>query len=65
MTDQSIEGKMANNIYASAVVEAMLEKVISIATEQINFAWGFKKELTQLRDSFKFKMCWLMRRGGK
>ncbi|XP_022761465.1 putative disease resistance protein RGA3 [Durio zibethinus] len=33
------------------VIEAALSKVISLANEQINLAWGFKKDLTRLRDS--------------
>ncbi|XP_030937671.1 putative disease resistance protein RGA3 [Quercus lobata] len=52
MTDQSTEGNMTDGILASAVAETMLDKVILVATEHINFAWGFKEELTQLRDSF-------------
>ncbi|OMO94558.1 Disease resistance protein [Corchorus capsularis] len=34
----------------SFVLEATLPKVVSIATEQINLAWGFKKELGMLCD---------------
>ena len=33
------------------VAEEILGKLISLATEQIGLAWGFKDELTRLRDS--------------
>ena len=35
----------------SVVTEEILGKLISVATEQISLAWGFKGELTKLRDS--------------
>ncbi|KAK4583167.1 hypothetical protein RGQ29_026097 [Quercus rubra] len=35
----------------SVVAEEILGKLISVATEQISLAWGFKGELTKLRDS--------------
>ncbi|KAM3702273.1 hypothetical protein ACJW31_04G013200 [Castanea mollissima] len=35
----------------SVVAEEILGKLISLATEQISVAWGFKDELTRLRDS--------------
>ncbi|XP_075661653.1 putative disease resistance protein RGA3 [Castanea sativa] len=35
----------------SVVAEEILGKLISLAAEQINVAWGFKDELTRLRDS--------------
>jgi len=42
----------SNDSLVNSVAESMLEKVISVATEQICLAWGFKEELTQLRDAF-------------
>ena len=33
------------------VAKEILSKVIPLVTEQINLAWGFKDELTQLRQS--------------
>ncbi|XP_075637529.1 putative disease resistance protein RGA4 [Castanea sativa] len=41
---------MAESIL-SVVAEEIIGKLISIATEQISLAWGFKGELTKLRDS--------------
>ena len=38
-------------IILSVVAEEILGKLISVATEQINLAWGFKEELTKLLDS--------------
>nr|XP_023908323.1 putative disease resistance protein RGA3 [Quercus suber] len=38
-------------IVLSVVAEEILGKLISLATEQISLAWGFKDELTRLRDS--------------
>ena len=35
----------------SVVTEEILGKLISVATEQISLAWGFKGELTKLRGS--------------
>ncbi|XP_065627020.1 putative disease resistance protein RGA4 [Quercus suber] len=35
----------------NVVAGEILKKVISLATEQISLAWGFKDELTQLRNS--------------
>ncbi|XVE80846.1 hypothetical protein DITRI_Ditri15bG0013500 [Diplodiscus trichospermus] len=36
----------------SFALEATLSRVISLATQQINLSWGFKKELTELEGSF-------------
>ncbi|XP_030925033.1 putative disease resistance protein RGA4 [Quercus lobata] len=35
----------------SVVAEEIIGKLISVTTEQISLAWGFKEELTKLRDS--------------
>ena len=35
----------------NVVAGEILKKVISLATEQISLAWGFKDELTRLRNS--------------
>ena len=42
--------KMAENIL-SVVAEEIVGKLISLATEQIGLAWGFKEDLKRLRDS--------------
>ena len=42
--------KMAENIL-SVVAEEIVGKLISLATEKIGLAWGFKEDLKRLRDS--------------
>ena len=68
LTYQSTEGKMSEIALVNVIAGEILNKVISLCTEQISLAWVFEDELTQLCDSLTMTQAVLAdaeRRQGK